>query len=92
MKTLGSIVFVASGLLASVAVAEQPKPVQNITKHRPNLEAAQRLSSEAFQKITAAQAANEYDLGGHAAKAKALLEQVNVELKEAANAANKAAK
>jgi hypothetical protein len=46
------------------------------------------VSKEAYDKITAAQKANEYDLDGHAAKAKDLLEQVNAELKAAAEAAN----
>jgi hypothetical protein len=55
----------------------------------PNLAAAQRLSEQAYNKITAAQQANEWDMNGHAAKAKELLEQVNRELKEAAEAANK---
>jgi hypothetical protein len=35
------------------------------------------------------QRANKWDMDGHAAKAKELLEQVNRELKEAAEAANK---
>lgn len=51
--------------------------------------AAQKLCDEAFRKITAAQEANEFDMNGHAAKAKELLDQVNHELKEAAEAANK---
>jgi len=37
----------------------------------------------------AAQRANEWDMGGHAQKAKDLLEQVNNELKQAAEAANR---
>ena len=45
--------------------------------------------AEAFNKITAAQTANEWDLGGHAAKAKDLLEQADKELKLAAETANK---
>ena len=53
---------------------------------------AQRLSQEAYEKITAAQQANEWDMQGHAAKAKELLDQVNKELKLAAEAANKNAK
>jgi len=40
------------------------------------------------RKITAAQAANEWDTDGHAAKAKELLDEVNNELKLAAEAAN----
>jgi len=71
-----------------VAVAQ--KPARNVSgKAHPNLAAAQRLSQQAFEKIGAAQQANEWDMDGHAAKAKELLAQVNKELKEAAEAANK---
>ena len=42
--------------------------------------------------VTAAQQANEWDMAGHAQKAKDLLDQVNSELKLAAQAANKNAK
>jgi hypothetical protein len=54
----------------------------------PNLAAAQRLSTQAFEKVTPAQRANEFDLNGHAQKAKELLEQANQELKQAAEASN----
>jgi len=71
-----------------VAVAQ--RPARNVSGARhPNLAAAQRLSSQAYQKILEAQRANEFDLGGHAQKAKDLLDQVNNELKQAAEAANK---
>jgi len=50
---------------------------------------AQRLSQQAWEKIAAAQQANEWDMQGHAAKAKELLDQVNQELKLSAEAANK---
>jgi hypothetical protein len=53
------------------------------------LAAAQRLADQAYQKITAAQEANEWDMQGHAAKAKDLLDQANRELKAAAASANK---
>lgn len=70
------------------AVAQ--KPVDNVSgKRHPNLAAAQRLSTQAYEKVTAAQQANEWDMDGHAAKAKELLDQVNRELKMAAEAANK---
>jgi hypothetical protein len=77
-------------LLLVGVVATAQKPAQNVSaaKH-PNLAAAQRLSEQAFNKITAAQQANEFDLGGHAAKAKDLLDQVNQQLKLAAQTANK---
>ncbi len=66
------------------------QPKQNVSPGlHPNLAAAQRLSEQAFQKVTAAQEANEFDLAGHAAKAKQLLEQVNSELKQAAQQSNR---
>ncbi len=65
------------------------KPVRNINPARhPNLAAAQRLSAQAYQKVVAAQTANEWDLNGHAQKAKELLDQVNQELKQAAETSN----
>ncbi|MCX5748549.1 MAG: hypothetical protein NT062_39375 [Proteobacteria bacterium] len=55
----------------------------------PNLIAAKKACDEAIVKLTDAQKANEYDLGGHAAKAKDLLTQAQAEIKLAAEAANK---
>jgi hypothetical protein len=79
----------AATLLAVSTLAPAAKPVRNVSGHRhPNIAAAQRLSQQAFEKITAAQRANEFDMQGHAQKAKELLEQVNNELKLAAEAAN----
>ncbi len=75
-------------LLGGFAIAQ--RPAENISKGRhPNLAAAQRLSQQAFEKITAAQEANEWDMQGHAKKAKDLLEQANNQLKQAAEAANR---
>jgi len=77
---LGVVLAVPAG-----AAFAQTKPVQNVSaKKHPNLAAAQKLVDEAFQKITASQQANEFDEGGHAAKAKDLLDQANKELKQAA--------
>jgi hypothetical protein len=74
-------------LIGGIALAQ---PAQNISKGRhPNLAAAQRFSEQAYEKITAAQEANEFDMEGHAKKAKQLLEEVNSELKKAAGAANR---
>ena len=73
-------------MLTGVAFA---KPVRNVRASRhPNIAAAQRLVGQAFEKIAAAQRANEFDMKGHAQKAKELLEQANNELKAAAEAAN----
>jgi hypothetical protein len=75
-------------LIAGTAFAQ--RPAQNVgAKRHPNLNAAQRMVEQAFNKITAAQDANEFDMSGHAAKAKQLLDQANAELKLAAEAANK---
>jgi len=84
---LGAVLGTA--LLCGGVVLAQ-KPVDNVSaKKHPNLAAAQHLSQQAWEKITAAQQANEWDMQGHAAKAKELLDQVNVELKLSAEAANK---
>jgi hypothetical protein len=90
---LGSTLGIAL-LSGSLAYAQEPgamkAPAENISARRhPNLAAAQRHCLEAFEKITAAQQANEWDLEGHAAKAKELLDQASRELKEAALGANK---
>ena len=67
----------------------QKKPAQNISARRhPNLAAAQRLVAQAYDKVTAAQKANEFDMSGHAAKAKDLLSQAGDELRAAATEAN----
>jgi hypothetical protein len=83
----------AAALVFSGSAMAQKKPAQNVSaKRHPNLAAAQRLAAQAYQKVTAAQQANEWDMQGHAQKAKELLDQVNNELKQAAEAANKNAK
>ena len=56
-------------------------------KH-PNLTAAHKDMEAAVVKITAAQKANEFDMAGHAQKAKELLEQAIVEVKAARGEAN----
>jgi F0F1-type ATP synthase membrane subunit b/b' len=83
---------VLGSLLAIGAVAiAQPKTNVSAGRH-PNIAAAQRLCQQAFNKITAAQEANEWDMQGHAKKAKELLDEANKELRQAATAANKNAK
>jgi len=84
-------VFSALLLMLGVAMAQMPKGNVSAARH-PNLAAAQRFSQQAFEKIVAAQQANEWDLQGHAQKAKELLDQVNNELKLAAEASNRRGK
>jgi hypothetical protein len=86
LKLAGALV-----LLGGLAIAQKPKENISAARH-PNLAAAQRLSQQAWEKIVAAQEANEFDMQGHAQKAKRLLDEVNNELKLAAGAANRNAK
>lgn len=90
MKTrslvLGAIL--SAGLVAGGFALAQPERDINPGRH-PNLAAAQRLIDQAYGRITAAQQANEWDMHGHAAKAKDLLDQASRELKLAAGDANR---
>ena len=85
--------WIIAGTLVGVLMAGATfaqRPPENVSPRRhPNLAAAQRLVEQAFNRITDAQRANEFDLAGHAEKAKALLDQANKELKLAAEAANR---
>ncbi len=65
---LAAVVLLAGAVLVTAA------PARNVSRLRhPNIVAAQRLSRQAYEKIVAAQAANEWDLDGHAQKATPLL-------------------
>jgi len=55
----------------------------------PNIIAAREDAQHAIEKLKTAQAANEYDMNGHAAKAEQLLREAEKEMKLAAEAANK---
>jgi hypothetical protein len=75
-------------LIGGVSVAQ--KPERDISgKRHPNLAAAQQVARQAWDRIVDAQKANEWDMDGHAQKAKELLDQVNRELTLAAEAANR---
>ena len=76
-------------VVAGVVFAAQPPPVRNVNPHRhPHIAAAQQAARRAFNQITEAQRANEWDMEGHAQRAKELLDQVNNELGRAAGEAN----
>jgi F0F1-type ATP synthase membrane subunit b/b' len=78
-------------ILGSVALAQRPR--ENVSRARhPNIAAAQRLCEQAWQRVVDAQQANEFDMQGHAQKAKELLDQANRELKLAAETANRNAR
>jgi hypothetical protein len=58
-RTLAAVL--GSLLIIGGAVIAQPKRNVSAARH-PNLAAAQRLSQQAYEKITAAQEANEWDM------------------------------
>ena len=87
MPRLLAAACLALALTAAIVLAKGP--AQNVTaRAHPNLAAAQKLAGQAYDKITAAQKANEFDFEGHAQRAKDLLDQVNQELKLAIEASN----
>ena len=89
MKNIAMAGLIAAAIFATTVISAQ-EPPQNIDPARhPNLAAAQTLSRQAWDKITLAQKANEWDMSGHAQKALNMLVQVNIELKQAAEAANR---
>jgi hypothetical protein len=57
-------------------------------KGHPHLEAARNALNTADTKITEAQKANEFDMGGHAQKAKEAISTAKEELRLAAETAN----
>lgn len=80
---------VAGSLLIVGALGMADPPARDVSpKKHPNLAAAQRFCERAWQRTLDAQQANEWDLKGHAQKAKELLEQANAQLKLAAEASN----
>ena len=87
-----SALAIATTLIAGIAATAgaAAEPVVNVDPSRHgNIARAQELSRQAFDAMTAAQNANEFDMDGHAAKAKDLLAQANQEMKLAALAANR---
>ena len=88
-KTITAAVL-GIGLIGGLAIGA-PKVDTSAKKH-PNLEHAQVDIAKAWDDVVAAQKANEYDMDGHAQKAKDALDIANKEIKLAAEAANKNAK
>jgi hypothetical protein len=87
--------FIAAAVLAIVTACAQQvvqgqEPPINVNPNlHGNIARAQALTRQAFDSMTAAQQANEYDMGGHAARAKELLRQASEEMKLSAQAANR---
>ena len=83
-----STILGAAFLCCGVTLAQEPIEDINPQNH-PNIAAAQKHVVQANNSIILAQKQNNYDMGGHAEKARQLLAQANQELKLAAEAANR---
>ena len=77
------VIVVALLSIGAYAFSQEVSP-----ERHPNLAAAQGFIHDAIDKITEAQKANKYDMKGHAARAKELLEEASHEIWLAAQAAN----
>jgi hypothetical protein len=86
-RMLLSFAFAVALVCGGLALAQAPRENIDANRH-PNLAAAQQHLVRAYESIKAAQAANKEELGDHAAKAAALLEQADRELKAAAEFAD----
>jgi len=85
INALALSVALSSGVL--IGAVAQPHVNTNARRH-PNLNAAQVAIGNAWNSLVAAQKANEFDLGGHAQKAKDALDTANHEIKLAAETSN----
>jgi hypothetical protein len=86
-KTVMIVVALCAASAFGGALLAQRPPVDVGEKHG-NMRAAQQLIQQAWQKVDDAQQDNNYNLGGHAGRAKELLVQASQEIKESAEAAN----
>ncbi len=87
-KSLTRTLVVLAAITFPLTVAFAREPSHDVGRRHPNLNEAQNLVIKAFAKVEAAQRANEFDLGGHAKKAKDALQLANDEMKLAAETAN----
>jgi aerobic-type carbon monoxide dehydrogenase small subunit (CoxS/CutS family) len=85
------IVLVGAALLASFVLGAYvfaQAPNVTVGERHGNMREAQELIRQAWMKVDVAQQDNNYNLGGHAGKAKELLAQASEQIKQAAEAAN----
>jgi F0F1-type ATP synthase membrane subunit b/b' len=82
-----TVALAVSLAFIGVTFAQRPETDIDPARH-PNLAEAQHHILQAAEKIDEAQKMNKDELGGHAEKAKQLLDQASRELKEAAEYAD----
>ncbi len=88
MKKMILASILGAALISGGVVMAKAPPVNTSAKKHPHLNAAQQALGNASNQITQAQQANEWDLGGHAKKAKELIDQADGEIKLAAEVSN----
>ena len=89
MKSSLMKILVAGFLVIGIVCTDVAVNAVDVGPRHGNHRAAQKLIERAINKVNAAQVANEYDMEGHAARAKELLDQAYDEIKMAALAANR---
>jgi hypothetical protein len=88
------LAFAAAGALAlslvsGCAVADDGYGYGYYMSRHPNIEAADFNAQQAIQRMRAAQRANGYDMGGHAGRAIALMQDARAEMQAAAESATR---
>jgi apolipoprotein N-acyltransferase len=83
---MATVALFASFTLGAVLFAQAP--AVDVGERHGNMRAAQQLIQQAWLKVDEAQHDNNYNLGGHAGKAKELLAQASEQIRLSADAAN----
>lgn len=87
-KLISLAILTVTLTAAYAAIAEMHQPVVDVGNRHPNLKEAQEHLRMAYDKLAEAQRANEWDMDGHAQKAKELMDAADAQIKKAAEAAN----
>lgn len=83
------IFFVLALVFGGVLYAQEERPLRDVNPRvNPNIAAAQEHISQAWDFVSVAQQANNFDMNNHAANAKTLLVQASKELSLAAHVAD----
>lgn len=79
----------ALSLVSGCAVADDGYPYGYYMSRHPNIEAADFNAQQAIGRMRAAQRANGYDMGGHAGRAIALMQEARAEMQASAEMATR---
>ena len=85
---LSTVALGAVFSLGAMVTPQNGPPPVDVGERHGNMRAAQQLIQQAWIKVDSAQRDNNYNLGGHAGRAKELLAQASSEIKQSAEDAN----